>query len=60
MSLIFCGDLTLPFGINIDIEDIKPLFANHEASEVHSGSRQYDGCRMGKARLSLEADRIRF
>ena len=31
MSLIFCGDLTLPFGINIDIEDIKPLFANHEA-----------------------------
>ena len=24
------------------------------------GSRQYDGCRMGKARLSLEADRIRF
>ena len=33
---------------------------SHEASEVHSGSRQYDGCRMGKARLSLEADRIRF
>ena len=23
-------------------------------------ARQYDGCRMGKARLSLEADRIRF
>lgn len=46
MSLIFCGDLTLPFGINIDIEDIKPLFANHEAIANLEGSIQFDEKRL--------------
>ena len=50
------GERTPSFRVNV----AKQLWYDFGLGEVHSGSRQYDGCRMGKARLSPEADRTRL
>lgn len=50
MSLLFCGDIVLPFDTSIDLGNIKPLFANNVAIANLEGCILSDKRDVGKNR----------